>query len=181
MFWSSAESRSVFPASSRLFNRHQDDALTRFQGRQKQDRFPAMNVYCYIDGKYVDGAHLGRHDTLFPFVERHTFDGAYVIETEKRLFRFTAPVSGIAVLCHKSLSSPSSPVRGSRLNRPRNCARVSPRMRRQPSILTTWRPLWYNSPDRLLGGYYRTKRKRRRIRGQLCRLWQLTARISLSV
>jgi hypothetical protein len=68
--------------------------LSVSQGQRTQLHFPDLRVECWIDGALVQSVQLQEDELVSPGGKTHVFNGLYVSETERRLFRFAPPVSG---------------------------------------------------------------------------------------
>jgi hypothetical protein len=66
-----------------------------------------MNLDCYIDGVYVDGFHLDQDELCAKERKRCVFDSRKTSGMERRLFRFTAPVSYLLVLISRFRFEPT--------------------------------------------------------------------------
>jgi hypothetical protein len=63
-----------------------------FQGIRKKDHFVDMKVSCSIDGVSVGSMHIREGRLLSTDQRPGIFDGRDVSSTERRLFKFAAPV-----------------------------------------------------------------------------------------
>jgi hypothetical protein len=70
------------------------------QGRHKKDAYLDMNIAGSIDGVQVDIVHLSEDLLSGPDGVQFVFDGQHISTTERRLFRFAAPVSGFLLVSH---------------------------------------------------------------------------------
>jgi hypothetical protein len=69
-----------------------------YQDQRRRPDFPDLRVTCSIDGEVISIEHFDGDELTTAGGRTHVFIGPYVSESERRLFRFAAPVSGLSII-----------------------------------------------------------------------------------